>query len=167
MDEFSKLYKLNKDLIYKYFLYKTKDDYIAQELVSQTFFLAYKSINSFKGNSKISTWLMGIAKNVFFDYLRKEKKFDTVSLDEVSITLTTKETLDEKLIENDELLNLFTAIDKLDEDFREIIMLRAVCELPNSEIATLINKKETYVRVKYHRGKIKLKEILKEMEVIV
>ncbi|MGL4763054.1 MAG: RNA polymerase sigma factor [Sarcina sp.] len=162
MDEFSELYKLNKDTIYKYFLYKTKDDYIAQELVAQTFFLAYKSLSSFKGNSKFSTWLMGISKNVFKDYLRTEKKFDTVPLDQAGLKLTYESNLDKKLIENEELLSLFKAIDSLDEDFREIIMLRAVCNLSNTDIALLLDKKETYIRVKFHRGKIKLKKILKE-----
>ncbi|WP_297519960.1 RNA polymerase sigma factor [uncultured Clostridium sp.] len=162
MDEFSTLYKLNKDTIYIYFLYKTKDDYIAQELLAQTFFLAYKSLNSFKGNSKFSTWLMGISKNVFKDYLRKEKKFDTVPLENVESYLSYDSNLDKKLIENEELLSLFKAIDSLDEDFREIIMLRAVCNMSNLEIAQLLDKKETYIRVKFHRGKVKLKEILKE-----
>ncbi|WP_297436940.1 RNA polymerase sigma factor [uncultured Clostridium sp.] len=160
MEEFTELYKLNKDKIYKFFLYKTNDDYIAQELVAQTFFLAFKSLHMFKGKSTFSTWLFGISKNVFREYIRKEKKIESVPIENIENTLKYEDDSSKNIIGDNDIKILFLAIDSLDEIYKEVIMLRAVCELSNSEIAQLLEKKESYVRVIFHRGKIKLKEIL-------
>jgi RNA polymerase sigma-70 factor, ECF subfamily len=57
LDEFKKLYINYEKQIYKYLFYLSGDKFIAKELTQETFYQAFKSIHSFKGRSKISTWL--------------------------------------------------------------------------------------------------------------
>lgn len=61
MDE---IYKEHAKTVYAFLLMKCQDRELAEELTQETFFQAMKSIDSFQGNSKISTWLCSIAKNV-------------------------------------------------------------------------------------------------------
>ena len=53
---------------------------LAEELTQETFYQAVKHIGGYKGESSISTWLCAIAKNLWRDYLRRQK--DHVPLDE-------------------------------------------------------------------------------------
>jgi len=78
------------DLVYKYLYCLTQNGDLAEELTQDTFFKAIMNINTFKNQSKISTWLCQIAKNLYFDELRKKKKisdtsddiFDYINIDE-------------------------------------------------------------------------------------
>lgn len=63
MEEFKQLYIKYEKQIYKYLYYLSGDKFIAEELTQETCFQAFKSIHSFKGRSKVSTWLFQIAKN--------------------------------------------------------------------------------------------------------
>lgn len=70
MDE---IYKEHAKTVYAFLLMKCQDRELAEELTQETFFQAMKSIDSFQGNSKISTWLCSIAKNVWLTYVKKQK----------------------------------------------------------------------------------------------
>lgn len=49
---------------------------MSEEIVQETFEVAIKNIDKFKGESKISTWLCQIAKYIWYKTLKKEKKID-------------------------------------------------------------------------------------------
>ena len=51
----------------------SKDKHIAEDLTSETFIKAIKSIKSFKGTCDIKVWLFQIAKNSYYSYIRKHK----------------------------------------------------------------------------------------------
>ena len=52
----------------------TKDEHLAEELTEETFFKALEAVDSFQGECDIRVWLCQIAKNLYFSYLRKNKK---------------------------------------------------------------------------------------------
>ena len=54
---------------------------MSEEIVQETFEVAIKNIDKFKGESKISTWLCQIAKYIWYKTLKKEKKIDKVSFE--------------------------------------------------------------------------------------
>ena len=63
-----------------FFIYSlSKDKNIAEDLTSETFIKAIKSIESFKGNCDIKVWLFQIAKNSYYSYRRKHKNLIAVS----------------------------------------------------------------------------------------
>ena len=69
--------------LHSYLLCLSKNQDIAEELTQETFYKMIKKIHTFKGESKISVWLCEIAKNLWYDSLRK-KKYKTISYDEIS-----------------------------------------------------------------------------------
>lgn len=156
MEEIYKKYSL---LIYRYLYGLTNDIELSEELMQETFYSAIKGINKFKGDSTITVWLYQIAKNKWKDYLRKNRKKKTISLNE-NIESLEYEELREELQIKSETIDLYRAIHKLDKEVQELFDLRLKGELSFKEIAEIMGKTEQWVRVTFYRGKLKLKEEL-------
>ena len=73
MDSIEELYQKHAKTVYGFLLTKTQNPDIAEELTQETFYQAIKKLNTFHENSSVSTWLCGIAKNLWFDFLRNRK----------------------------------------------------------------------------------------------
>lgn len=74
MQNIEQIYKEHFKTVYKYLFCLTHDSDISEELTQETFYRAVKKINTYKGECKISVWLCQIAKNLWYDYCRKNKK---------------------------------------------------------------------------------------------
>lgn len=106
----------------------------------------------------MSVWLCQIAKNLWYDQCRKNKKF----VDEKEANLSNMQelnTLEEQNISNDEKISLYKKMQYLDEKTREVIYLRITGELSFKEIGIILNKTENWARVTFYRGKNQLKEV--------
>ena len=73
-DAFRFLIKKYKNLSYSYAMSVVKDEFLAQEVLQISFIKAYTKLNTFKGNSKFSTWLYRIIVNEAFKMLNKRKR---------------------------------------------------------------------------------------------
>lgn len=71
---FSDIYTLYFEDVYKYLLALCHDEELAEELAQDTFFKAMKSYENFRGDCKITTWLCQIAKHSFFLYEKHRKR---------------------------------------------------------------------------------------------
>ena len=160
------IYKKYSQKIYKYLYGLTNDVELAQELMQETFYSAIKGINTFNGNSKISVWLYEIAKNKWKNYLRENSKRKSVFLnDSKGIEKVVCEgELSEQLSTKSEVLDLYKAIHKLEEEVKEVFYLRIKGDLSFKEIAEITGKSEEWARVNFYRGKLKLKEELLKNE---
>lgn len=157
MQNIEEIYKEYFETINKYLFCLTKNSDISEELTQETFVKAVKKIDSFKGECKISVWLCQIAKNLWFDYCRKNKKIVNLEMD--SFNIETLDTTEECVIANEEKLSLYRKMQKLDSKTREVIYLRITGELSFKEIGTILNKTENWARVTFYRGKNQLKEV--------
>ena len=61
------------DSLYRFALARINDSAIAEELVQDTFLAALKSVDNFKGQSSVKTWLIAILKHKIIDHFRKKK----------------------------------------------------------------------------------------------
>lgn len=152
MHDIENLYNDNFQLVYKYLITLTQNIDIAEDLTQETFYKAAKNINKFNGNSKLSTWLCKIAKNLWLDEIKKNPKFQSINENLISSTD------DDKVFATDNKLQLFKNIQELDEKTRDVIYLRLTGELSFKEIGNIMNMNETWARVTFYRGKSKLKE---------
>jgi len=71
---------------YSFVLLLSRNEKIAEEITQETFFKALKNIDKFNGKCKLNVWLCQIAKNTYFTYLNKQKRFDTDNIPEVSVS---------------------------------------------------------------------------------
>lgn len=131
---------------------------MSEEIVQETFEVAIKNIDKFKGESKISTWLCQIAKYIWYKTLKKEKKIDNVSFESLEGMVLSNTILEEEVLEKQEKIEMFKRIQKLDEQTRNVMYLRILGNLDYKEIAEIMNKTPTWARVVFFRGKQKLKE---------
>ena len=158
MQNMEQIYKNYFETVNKYLFCLTHNKDISEELTQETFYRAVKKINTFKGECKMSVWLCQIAKNLWYDQCKKNKKILNIE-DIESINIETLENLEEKLILNDEKLSLYKKLQTLDEKTREVIYLRITGELSFKEIGIIMNKTENWARVRFYRGKNQLKEV--------
>ena len=125
------------DLVYKYLYCLTQNIDLAEELTQDTFFKAIMNINTFKNQSKISTWLCQIAKNLYFDELRKKKKFSDTS-DDIFDYINIDESIENKFISNEEHSELNRKIDSLDDMTKKVIYLHIYDDLTFKEIGKVL-----------------------------
>lgn len=158
------LYKKYSRLVYNYLKSLCENTEIAEELTQETFYKAIKGVKNFKGDSKVSTWLCQIAKNVWRDYLSHEKKLKLSFIDDEKYinSLLIEKIETEDIDARNELISLYKEIHKLDEKTKEVFLLRIRGELSFKEIGNIMGQSEEWARTIFYRGKIKLKEELKE-----
>jgi RNA polymerase sigma-70 factor, ECF subfamily len=163
LDDFKELYNLYSKELYKYMFYLTHDSNISEELVQETFYQAFISIHRFKGHSKIKTWLYQIGKNVYFKNARmKLSKCDLFEEENGDFATTyTPETI---LQLHEQQTELHTAIQKLTEPYKEVVILRSFNELSFKDIGEVFSESGNWARVTFHRGKQKLRATLSKGE---
>lgn len=145
------------------FLYKlTNDIELSEELTQETFYTAIKKINTLNKKESIRTWLYQIAKNKWKDYLKKNQKAN-IDLDENTVeNLVANYDIEEDMIAKDNIIEFYKKIHMLDIDTREIIYLKIIRNFTFKEISQILGKNEEWARTKFYRGKLKLKESLKD-----
>lgn len=156
MDVLEQIYRELQPKIYAYFYIKTSNSAIAEDLTQDVFYEAVKSIHTYRGEAALSTWLFQIANNLLKKHYRKksyEKSLASRMEAQPSITLFTTEQIIELKEESKRLLS---RIEQLAPPFKEIVLLRIMGELNFKEIGELLDLSENYVRVNFHRQKIKL-----------
>ncbi len=157
MQTIEEVYKKHSNTVYKYLFCLTGDEDISEDLTQETFAIAVKEINKFKGDCKISVWLCQIAKHLWYRELKKRKKYKNISIEEIE-NLQTTENIEEFILRKEEKIELFKNMQKLDELSRQIIYLKMVGNLNFIEIAEILGKTANWARVTFYRAKQKLKE---------
>ena len=159
MQNIENVYRENFNIVYKYLFCLTHSNDIAEELTQETFCIAVKYINSFKGNCKISVWLCQIAKHLWLkEMMRKKKEKSRVNIETIE-NIENVEEIEDIAFKNSEKCELYKKIEKLDEKTRKVIYLRIKGDLSFKEIGNLMKKNENWARVIFYRGKQKLKEV--------
>ena len=85
--------------------------------------------------------------------------YEVIKIEEELLEIKEKDSIEEKVIFNDEKLLLYKKMQTLDEKTREVIYLRITGELSFKEIGIILNKTENWARVTFYRGKNQLKEV--------
>ena len=139
--------------VYGYLVTITGRDYdFAEELTQETFYRAIKNANKFRGDCKMSTWHCQIAKYTFYQYLDKKNRKKEVSMDTV-IETAAKQQLEKEYISNEQKLEIYKKIQKLESPTKDVLMLRLSGELSFREIGEILGKTENWARVTFYRGK--------------
>lgn len=139
----------------RFFLHQTLgDEPLSDDLAQDTFIKAWRNIGSFRAMSSFQTWLMRIAYNVFYDYVRSRKT--TSDIDNVAEPMTNGNS-------NPSLqMDLYHALSLLKPDERTCITLQLVDGYKIDQIAKITDMKEGTVKSILFRGKEKLTKYLKQ-----
>ena len=83
MQDFDEIYRQNFTDVYKFAVSLCRDPVLAEEITQETFFKALRQIDRFKGESRLSTWLCRIARNVYIDHTRRRELADDPLLEQL------------------------------------------------------------------------------------
>lgn len=147
-----------------------RDEEEARDVVQETFLAAFRSIGSFSGGSKLSTWLHSIATNAALMRLRTRRRrpeariddllprFDETGhwADEPPAWDPPADALDSRRLR----AAVRRCIDRLPETHRTILLLRDVEDLSTAEAADQLGITETAVKLRLHRARIALRTLL-------
>ena len=158
MQNIEEIYKQHSNTVYKYLFCLTHNEDISEDLTQETFAIAVKEINKFKGNCKISVWLCQIAKHLWYKKLKKESKEKHISFEELESDIIENESTEEIICKKEDNLKLYKDIQKLDNISKEIIYLRMFGNLNFIEIGEILGKSANWARVTFYRAKEKMKE---------
>ncbi len=155
------IYRANSRLVY-YYLYKLcRDRNLAEDLMQETFLQAMKSIDRYDKSCKMSVWLCQIAKHLYLNYCRKNKR--EIPMDSFQgIEKNSHLIVEEELIYKYELTSLREAINNLPLYMRDVVYLRVNGELSFRDIGECLGKSENWARVTFYRSKEKMIRFMKE-----
>ena len=155
VDDLESIYKAYFEDVRRYALRLSRDEKKAEELTSDVFFRAMNSLHRFRGDCSIYTWLCQIAKNLWLDRLRSEKRFSEKELPE---TLPDETDFEQQLADTDTAWRLHRILHTLPEPYKEVFSLRVFGELSFKRIGLLFGKSENWACVTFHRAKSKVQE---------
>lgn len=157
MTEFESIYNQYFREVYSFVLFLSRNEKIAEEITQETFFKALKNIDKFNGKCKLNVWLCQIAKNTYFTYLDKQKRFDKDEIPEEN-----ENSIEEMILNKEETFRIHKVLRRLEEPYKEVFTLRVFGELSFKQISELFERTESWARVTFHRAKRKLQDLLKE-----
>ena len=141
------------DDVYRFVLSLCRNPQIAEDITSDTFLKAIKAIDKFKGDCSLRVWLCQIAKNAYFNYVKRNKH-----IAEMPVEVPSYDQIEEKLSDNSQAMEVHRALHQMGEPYKEVFSLRVFSELSFSQIGTIFGKSDGWARVTFHRAKNMLKE---------
>ncbi len=157
MKDFEKIYLEYYDVVFQYVVSLSKNEIWAEEITQEAFFKALKSIDSFRGECKLSVWLCQIAKNTFYTAAKQQQR----QIDYPLELIPSEESIDQEIHNKETAFQIHKLLHTLDEPYKEVFWMRTFGELSFRDIGILFGKTESWARVTYHRAKMKIKEDVK------
>lgn len=156
--DFTQLIQSNQGIVHKVCRIYTDTQEEHEDLFQEIVLQLWKSFDSFKGDSKFSTWMYRVGLNTAITLIRKKSKsIPVTSIDSTNFSHLKSQEYDEVQEERLKLLN--SSIKKLNDVERALVLLYLE-ELPYKEIAETMGITEVNARVKMNRAKEKLKEMM-------
>ena len=155
-----KMYEAYYMRVYSYAVTISGSRELAEEITQETFYRAMTKSASFRREADEVTWLCTIAKNLFYDEKRRQKKTGPIPED----VEADGKSIEQIAADRDSSFRVHLALHALEEPYREIFELRVFGELGFKDIGTIFGKTENWARVTYHRARLKLQERMKSDE---
>ena len=158
MTDFERIYHTYFKDVYLYILRLSGNEHIAEEITSDTFFKAMRSVGSFRGDCDVRVWLCQIAKNCYYSYEKKSRKAERVDEDAIRDVPDPAPSVAEEMAKRDEIERIERVLHGIREPYKEVFMWRVYAELSFKQIAEMFGKTENWACVTYHRARKMIKE---------
>jgi RNA polymerase sigma-70 factor (ECF subfamily) len=138
----------------------------ARDVVQEAYLRAWKGMRRFRGDSQFTTWLYRITANSSYTHLQKRNRQRTTRLDDIAepVDVRTEHTPEASAESGAGLAELGTALDQLPSKLRQVVVLKDVYGLGHEAIAAELGISVSAAKVRLHRGRKRLRELLDEVE---
>jgi RNA polymerase sigma-70 factor (ECF subfamily) len=139
----------------------------ARDVVQEAYLRAWKGLKRFRGDSQFSTWMYRITANTSYTHMQKRRRQRTANLDDIEEPTEIRlEASPDAMAESAAgLAELADAVQRLPETLRQIVILKDVYGLPHDAIAEELGISVAAAKVRLHRGRKKLRDLLDDGEV--
>ncbi len=139
--------------MYRYAAWLCRDPAIAEDVVQEAMLRAWKSLDGLRDDAAAKQWVLTIVRRENARYFER-KRLETLDID--NLTASQAAMLAES--QDSDLDDVRQAIYKLDDDYREPLVLQVLMGHSTKEIAKMMGIKQGAVLTRLHRARIKLKE---------
>jgi len=137
----------------------------ARDVVQETYLRAWKGIRRFRGDAQLSTWLYRITANTSYTLLQRRNRQRTMRLDDIAEPVDLRVDTPEASAESDAgLSQLGALLDELPVKLRQVVVLKDVYGLSHEAIAAELDISVSAAKVRLHRGRKRLRELLDEAD---
>jgi RNA polymerase sigma-70 factor (ECF subfamily) len=156
------LYLIHFDRIYSYLHVSVGNRHDAEDLTTQTFLKMLEKIGSFQWQSApFSAWLFRIAHNLSMDHVRARRRWqpeeevpEVPGTEEPSAELTALQTIGRE--------SMLKLIEHLSPEQQQVLTLKFVFNLPNAEVAAILDKTEGAIKSLQHRALVSLQKQIQQ-----
>ena len=165
-EDFQSIVEKHTDFVYNVSYRMMNNPQDSEDITQETFFSAYRSWESFRGGSSVSTWLYRIAVNACLMRLRKEKRARTLTdtgykdMDVIDWAADPSPSPEGLAINTELREEMGKAIASLPLDLRAAVVLRDIQELSNSEASESLGITVSSLKARLHRGRVLLRKQL-------
>jgi len=167
--EFWDIYDRYYTKVRKFILALVKDEWVADDLIQETFLKIQNNLKNLKDPFKLSSWIFRIAYNLCQDHFRqmkrsrKEERIDQEEMEDFKEALIQKGPDIQKELEKRQMGECVQdQINLLPESLRTVLVLFDIMEFNHQEIVDILGITVENVKVRLHRARRKLKPILEE-----
>lgn len=160
MPEFEVIYKEYFRDVYKYVYTLCRDESLAEEITQESFCKALDHLDRFDGRCRLFVWLCQIAKNTYYTYQKRQKRYMTEL--ETDTCTQTEQSFESELIDRENVRQLQLLLRTLPELYREVFSLRVFGEFAFAQIGALFGKSDSWARLIFFRAKQELRRGLDE-----
>jgi RNA polymerase sigma-70 factor (ECF subfamily) len=164
------LVRVHQDAIFGLVLRLVRDRDLAEELTQDAFLKAYRSLGSFRGEARFSTWLYRIAVNLCHDYhasagarLRRSETGLEAGSERARETWSSEPAPDDALAVREAAEAFQAGLDALDSPYREAFVMRHQDDLGYDEIAEVFGISRNNAKVRVHRAREMILAALRKM----
>jgi RNA polymerase sigma-70 factor (ECF subfamily) len=155
MDNFQDFYREQKKGLVSYLMRMTGDYYLSMDIMQESFL---RCLEKYRDKTLNISLLYTIARNVFIDFTRREKRKKALEQD----TSDQKADVEKEYGIKQEYRKVMAAMKRLEKDEREILALALTDDLKYKDIASIMGIHEGNVKIRVHRARLKLREFLNE-----
>lgn len=168
---FLEAYEKHADGIYRYCFFRVYNKELAEDITQETFTKTWTYMVEGKEIKNIKAFLYRVAVNLIIDNSRKKKSLSLEGLNISGSNLPTKDQegvirhssigdAEDKIFNKFEAQEIVKILDKLDDHYKEVIIMRHINDLMPFEIADILNQSSNAVSVRLNHGLKKLRQII-------
>ncbi len=159
---FNLLYDRYTNKVYSKCVSMLRDEEKAEDACQEIFVKVLLNLSKFNGKSKFSTWLYSISYNYCIDVIRKNKKFILVDIDDNPKANLVDDNIPDNEILEVKVNRLSDVLQEMPPDDKSILLMKYQDDFSIKEIAEMIQKSDSAVKMKIYRAKEKFVKIYNE-----
>lgn len=165
LDKLGLLYERHKKRLFGFFYNMNSNASLSEDLVQNVFVRMLKYKHTFTGEGSFSAWMFRTARNVNYDYYRKNKiAFNQSEISSVEYKLEDASSIENGMQQKDDISVLNRAIQLLPPEKQEVLVLSKFKEMKFRQIGEVLGCSEGAAKVKAHRALKDLRTIFLQLE---